>query len=182
MFKKLALASALLAVSAGVAMANPAPYVGASLGVNLNSPTDSSSFTSSFRGAPIGVLAGYGGSINDYYYLAGELDATLLTSTMSGNGLLKSTYGYGVSVLPGVMLSEHTVAFARVGLVRTQFSNIEKYATGGQVGLGLQTNVTQNLDVRAAYDFTAYNAMNTYAGSIAPRSDVTTLSLVYKFD
>ncbi len=181
MFKQLAFASAILVAATGVAMANPAPYVGASLGVNINTPTDSSSI-GGFRGAPVSLLAGYGGTMNDCFYLAGELNAVLLTSTMSGGGLLKSTYGYGISILPGYMLSDHTVAFARVGMVRTKFSTIDKYSNGGQVGLGVQTSVTQNLDVRGEYDFTAYSAMSTYAGSIAPRSDATTLSLIYKFD
>lgn len=189
MLKKLTTASALLAVTAGVAMANPAPYIGAGLGITANTSTNSSAYmTSAFRGSPLSVLAGYGGTVNDWYYLAAEVNATLLTSSLSGTGTLKSSYGYGVSVLPGYMLSDHTVAFLRAGIVRTQFSDLDKYSTGGQLGLGLQTSLTQNLDVRGEYDFTAYSAMNTsvktggWVNSIAPRSDTTTLSLVYKFD
>lgn len=189
MIKKLAMVSALLAASAGVAMANPAPYIGAGLGITANTSTNSSAYmTSAFRGAPLSVLAGYGGTVNDWYFVAAEVNATLLTSSLSGTGMLKSSYGYGISVLPGYMLSDHTAAFLRAGLVRTHFSNLDKYSTGGQLGLGLQTSVTQNLDVRGEYDFTAYSAVNTAAktggwiNSIAPRSDTTTLSFIYKFD
>lgn len=189
MLKKLTILSALLASTAGVAMANPAPYVGAGLGVTANTSTNSSAYlTSAFRGAPLSVLAGYGGAVNDWYYAAAEVNASLLTGSLSGTGMLKSSYGYGISVLPGYMLNDHTVAFLRAGLVRTHFSNLDKYSTGGQLGLGLQTSVTQHLDVRGEYDFTAYSAVNTAAktggwiNSIAPRSDTTTLSLVYKFD
>lgn len=163
------------------AMMSPAPYIGAGVGIHVNTGTDSSVLPG-FRGSPLSLVAGYGGSMSDCYYLAGELNAVLLTGSLSGDGLLKSTYSYGFSVLPGYYLGLRTFSFLRMGVVRTRFSTAGESSTGGLMGLGMQTGITQNLDVRGEYDFVAYSAFNTYAGSVAPRQDGAMLSLVYKFD
>jgi opacity protein-like surface antigen len=182
MLKKLLLACAILTATSGAALASPAPYVGASLGITDNTPNSSSSVAGSFRGAPFGVLAGYGGLLNESFYLAGELNATVATADLNNSGILKSTYGYGVSILPGVMLSDHTMAFARAGIVQSRFSTAGKNATGGQVGLGLQTSLTQNVDLRGEYDYTAYRSISNAGFSTSPRSDTATVSLIYKFE
>ena len=50
---------------------------------------------------------------------------------------------------------------------------------GAQFGLGLQTSVTQNMDVRGEYAYTDY----ANVGSVrSPRADEYTLGLVYKID
>ncbi len=186
MFKKLLCVSSLL-ISTAVT-AHPAPYVGAGLGVNVITSTSvatSSGFgqAANFRGVPYNVFLGYGGVVTDTFYLAGELTGTLATSTISNKNGLKTSYGYGVSVLPGVMLSDHTLAFARAGFVRTRFTNAHSMQTGGQLGAGLQTSVTQNVDLRGEYDFTAYHSFDNNHGRIsAPRSDAFNLSLIYKFE
>jgi opacity protein-like surface antigen len=181
MFKKILLTAAVLTVTSGVAFANPAPYVGASLGINVNSNNNNVAF-GSFRGMPFSVFAGYGGVINQNFYLAGELTGTIATGEISNAGPLKTTYGYGASIIPGVMLSDHTLAFARVGAVRSRFSQLSTMRSGGQVGLGMQTSLTQNVDLRGEYDFTAYKHVNYAGTSTAPRSDMFTVGLVYKFD
>lgn len=177
MFKKILLASAVLAATTGVAIANPAPYVGAGLGINTNTANN---VAGSYRGVPFNVFAGYGGVLDQSFYLAGEVSGTVGTAEVANNGTVKTTYGYGASVLPGVMLSDHTLAFARAGVVRTHFSNFSNHMqTGGQFGLGLQTGLTQNVDLRGEYDFTAYRSSGS---NPAARSDAATASLVYKFD
>jgi opacity protein-like surface antigen len=52
-------------------------------------------------------------------------------------------------------------------------------ASGAQLGLGLQTNVTQNVDARFEYDYTAYNSVS---GLKSPTQDAFHLGLIYKFD
>ncbi len=178
MYKKLLIASAILATSSTVALASGAPYLGASLGV-----VDNTANTGSFRGMPLTINGGYGATVNQSIYLGGELFGVLGTSTLDkhttrSNPSLKTTYGYGVSFIPGYMLSDHTMAYARVGVVKTHFSNIDDTATGGQVGLGLQTSVTQNWDVRGEYDYTKYRRIN----GVSPQSDAFNLGLVYKFE
>ncbi|HEX4045795.1 MAG TPA: outer membrane beta-barrel protein, partial [Gammaproteobacteria bacterium] len=190
--KKILLASVIAALTTGMAIANPAPYVGASVGITNNTATikvlDNSFTGGAYRGVPFNVFAGYGGVINQNFYLAGEVTGTVGTANISENTQLKTSYGYGASVIPGVMLSDHTLAFARAGVVRSRFSSNESntWQNGGQLGLGMQTSLTQNVDLRTEYDFVAYEAKNYSVGSIsastAPRADQFSLGLVYKLD
>jgi len=179
MIKKILLGSVVLALTTGASFASPAPYVGAGLGVTVNT---SKNF-GYYRGVPFNVFAGYGGVVNQNFYLAGEVAATVGTAEISNssNGL-KTSYGYGASVLPGFMLSDHTLAFARAGVVRSRFSNPGTTVTGGQFGLGLQTTLAQNIDLRGEYDFTAYRSINRSGLSSSPRSDAANLALVYKIE
>lgn len=193
MIKKFICAS-LLIVGTSSAMASVAPYVGAGLGITTNTSSQAAVGTginnnlpiyqpANFRGVPFNVFAGYGGVVSQNFYLAGELGATVGTAELSNNNGLKTSYGYGASIIPGIMLSDQTLAFARAGVVRSRFSNASENVTGGQFGVGLQTCVTQNVDLRAEYDFTAYRGLNNSIGHIdAPRQDAFNLGLVYKFD
>jgi opacity protein-like surface antigen len=187
MFKKILLGTAILASTVGIAAAaGPAPYIGAGLGIATNTPSNNGLFGSN-RGTPFNILAGYGGIVSGSFYLAGELNGTVGTAVINDNGSLKTTYSYGASILPGVMLSDHTLAFARAGIVRTRFSELSQSVNGGQFGFGLQTGLTQSLDLRGEYDFTAYRSVNmnlapNFRLSTSPRQDAFTLSLVYKFE
>lgn len=191
MLKKVILASAIAAATTGMAVANTAPYVGASVGVITNTnnvKVNGSNFTGgAYRGIPVNVFAGYGGVISQSFYLAGELFGTVGTANISDNTQMKTSYGYGASIIPGLMLSDRTLAFARAGVVRSRFPNNSDSQTGGQFGLGMQTSLTQNVDLRGEYDFTAYQAKNYNLGggttsSVAPRADQFTVGLVYKFE
>lgn len=179
MFKKVLLASAVLAATTGIAAANPAPYLGASVGVSNVSSTNSGGVSAFHRGVPFKLFAGYGGVVSDSFYLAGELSGTVATANITDKNNMKTTYGYGLSVIPGVQISKDTLAYVRAGVVRTRFSEVSKFSTGGEFGFGLQTNVAQNLDLRGEYDFTAYKNVSNIK---APRSDAFNLGLVYKFD
>lgn len=175
MFKKLFVASAVLAASSTMAFAVGAPYLGASIGV-----VDNIAKTASYRGAPLTINGGYGAVVNQSLYLAGEVFATIGTFTLTNNSFvnnLQTTYGYGASFIPGVMISDHTMTYARLGVVKTRFTNYSKTVTGGQIGLGLQTSVTQNWDLRGEYDYTKYNKFS----GISASTDAFNLGLVYKF-
>lgn len=177
MFKKLLIASAVLAISSTTVFASGVPYVGAGIGIKTNTAN-----SVNYRGVPGKFFAGYGAIITEGIYLAGELSGTVGAISITDNGL-KSTYGYGLSVIPGVVISEHTMGFARLGVTRTRFTPTgagSSTITGGQIGLGLQTSLMQNWDIRGEYTYTAYNSLKRTSGS--PRSDEATLSLVYKFD
>lgn len=184
MFKKIILASSVLALSTSIALAasQPAPYVGAGLGIVNNSVPNKSGF-SAYRGVPFNVFAGYGGLMNQSFYLAGELGATLGTGSLSDNNQLKTSYSYGASIMPGVMINDSTLAFGRVGVLKSEFTSSGGTSrSGGQFGAGLQTSLTQNVDIRGEYDFVAYESERTNGVSIAPRSDQFNVSLVYNFN
>ncbi|MBA3661420.1 MAG: hypothetical protein H0W64_06810 [Gammaproteobacteria bacterium] len=194
MLKKFLMTSFVFVSALSLVHANPAPYVGASLGIVTNTSPDAfTSLTTSggypvrspsnFRGVPFSAFLGYGGMLYQNFYLAGELAATIGTATISESGSLKTSYGFGASILPGVYLSDHTMAYARLGVVNSRFTTLQKNVTGGQAGLGMQTSLTQNVDVRGEYDFTAYPSITGPTGQVdAPRSDAYTLGIIYKFD
>jgi opacity protein-like surface antigen len=177
MFRKLVVTSAVLVITSSIAMANAAPYVGVSVGVANNSYSGGN-----FRGVTTQLSGGYGATINQSFYLGGELFVNNFTITMNDNSYansMRSTYGYGASIIPGLIISNHTMAFLRAGVVRTRFSELSHTGTGGEVGLGLQTSVTQNWDLRAEYDYVGYG--NIVHG-ISPNADQFNLGLVYKFE
>ncbi len=178
MFKKLLVASAILATSSTLAFANGAPYAGISVGV-----VDNTAGTGSFRGLPLTINGGYGAIVNQNVYLAGEVFGVIATSSLNtnqnpGQSNLKSTYGYGLSFIPGLMLSDHTMGYARLGVVKTRFTGLSDTATGGQIGLGLQTSITQNWDLRGEYDYTDYRRVS----GVSPQADAFNLGFVYKFE
>ena len=177
MFKKIIMASAVLAVSSSVALANGAPYIGASVGQKTNTSTDRN-----FRGVTGDIFVGYGATIGEGVYLGGEVFVNAATANVSDNGL-KSTTGYGASFIPGLLISDHTMGYLRIGILRSSFtpSGLSKTSvTAGQLGLGLQTNLMQNWDLRGEYDYDAYNSLSGVDGK--PRSDEFNLGLIYKFD
>jgi opacity protein-like surface antigen len=180
MVKKIILASAILASTISVAMASSAPYVGASVGVNANTSTHAADGNAgTYRGLPVKLFAGYGSDINETLYLGGEVTATLGSAEISNKNHMKTNYGIGLSVMPGVMLNDNTMAYGRGGFVRTRFSNVNKMSTGGLLGLGLQTAMTQHVDLRGEYAYTTY--ANT-GGIQSPRMDEFDVGVAYKFD
>jgi opacity protein-like surface antigen len=177
MFKKLLIASAVLAVSSSMAFANGAPYVGLSTGVVTNT-----SNSLSYRGLPGTLFAGYGAMMGQGLYMAGEVFGTLGSAAIGDNGL-KSSYNFGISFIPGLMLSDHTMGYARLGLARTHFSpkgGTSATVSGAQLGVGIQTGLTQNWDLRGEYTYTANGHIKGLSGN--PRTDAATMGLVYKFD
>jgi len=196
MFKKLVVTGATLALSTSVAFASGTPYVGVSIGeatnTNNNTVVGTTSTTgtgNSFRGIPFIVNAGYGALLSQNLYLGAEVFGTIGTLSLNNSGVngLKSTYGYGASILPGIMLSEHTLTYVRLGVVRSHFTpsntgaakNTNYNINGGQLGLGMQFGLTQNVDLRGEYVYTAYQS---FAGLTKPKQDAFNLGLIYKFD
>lgn len=179
MLKKTLAIGAALVLTTSVAAATPAPYIGASVGINTNTSNNTTNGAPGYyRGVPIKVFAGYGGEVSDSIYLAAELIGTAVSGEISNQGQMRSTYGYGISLIPGVELSDHTMIYARAGFVRTRFSNVMAMTSGGEFGIGLQTALTQNVDVRGEYDYTAYRDVG---GISAPHSDAFDLGVIYKF-
>ena len=197
MFKKLVIASVVLAASSSVAFAGhnykgdykgempcPAyqymtgPYVGLSVGPRVNYAGDPAIYKG-FEGT---VSAGYGAMWYPSYYLAGEIfgaSSANLDNYKNATGLsVRSSWSYGASLIPGIMITDHVLGYVRGGVVRTRFKDISTNRTGWQLGIGGQTNVYENWDLRGEYVYSQYGSVVTNLGRI--RSDQFNLGVVYK--
>lgn len=178
MLKRTLLAGLALTLSSSFAFAAGTMYIGGSVGEATNT---SETQNVNYRGLPLTLNAGYGALLSQNFYLAGEAFGVLGSASLNDNGL-KSTYGYGLSLLPGIMLGDHTMTYVRMGFVRSRFTpNISnnRNVNGGQLGLGLQLGLTQNLDLRGEYIFTAYQS---FSGVASPKQDAFNIGVIYKFD
>ncbi len=175
MIRKWLIASAILAMSSQSVFAD---CMGVSYGGFGAGVRDNIKNANNYRGIEGNLFLGYGMMMNPAFYIAGEAFLTPGSIPINDNGL-KTTYGFGASALPAIMISEHTMAFLRLGIVETSFTNGSKKA-GGQIGVGLQTGLTQNWDLRAEYIYSAYTTVTSKIG--APKSDQANMSLVYKFE
>lgn len=205
MFKKLAIAIAVFATTSSLVLASSPPryrpdiyrgvdpcpvvspccptlsicgaYVGLSGGLRNNYTGD----PTYFRGFEGTLSLGYGALMASTFYLGGEVfvqdTANVSNQTLFGDSA-RSTWGYGVSVLPGVLVNDLVLGYLRIGAVRTRFNDAGVNKTGGQVGLGLQASLCGNWDLRAEYDWSVYQSI---AGQGNPKSDEVTLGIVYKF-
>jgi len=179
MIKKIGLASSLLLCAMNAtADFSPAPYVGGGIGIVTN--TDK--LFGVFRGLPLRVFAGYGGIVNTRLYFAGELGATIVTGDLANNSYgLETNTNYMLSVLPGFMLNDNTLGYARLGVLKTWFESPKEGSYGTRLGFGLETMVTPNITVRGEYDLTVYQNIHRAGMARSPRSDGGSLDLIYRF-
>ena len=157
------------------------PYLGASIGGITN-----------VAGLPPSAYKGFSGIISgglahiDYQnvYFAGEFWGD--TSTTSKNfprgtirtTSIRSSWAWGFDILPGVAFNDqHVLAYVRLGVLTRRFSDINQQKAGVRIGLGGQTNLYKNLDIRAEYIYAQFK--HTSVG--IPISDQYNLGLVLKF-
>jgi len=161
------------------------------------------------------LFGGLGFTFQDHYYLAGEIfgsisnvKATSSYTALQSNGVvvsatpieLKLRHSYGVSLIPGLKLNDSTMLYGRVGWIRSRFgitlsngvqsidNNTSK--NGLQLGVGLNTMVTNNVSARMEYDWNDYGkiSQNIYTNSVLtdnltvkPRVDQLKLAVIYHF-
>ena len=77
------------------------------------------------------------------------------------------------------MISDRTIGYARLGVIESRFSTPGTARLGGQAGLGMQTNVCQNWDLRGEYVYSKYNSVR---GVSSPNSDAFNVGVVYRFE
>lgn len=170
MLKKMLVATIVLAASSSLVFGSVAPYVGGSIGLINNSTT---SGTLSYRGLTGNLSLGYGGVMSQSFYFAGEVFGVPGTINLNGGNFNKNSWGVGLSIIPGFMITDKTMIYTRLGIIESHFTNGKTREGGGQLGLGLETNVCQNWDVRGEYVYTRYsNNIN---------SDGVNFGLVYRF-
>lgn len=154
------------------------PYLGLSAGVRNN-----------YTGAPVvykglegTISAGYSALLTPSFYLAGEIfagDSIKLKDYKAADGSgAKSTWSYGISLLPGYMITDHVLGYVRLGGLNTRFSDQGTTKSAWQVGVGGQTNVYENWDIRGEYVYSNYSKVSAI-GKV--QVDQFNLGVVYKF-
>ncbi len=164
MFKKIVLACIAIAINSTALAATP--YIGGSLGA-----TDLGVSAGKINADAISKLFGGYGSVfgaNNNIYLGGELNLDV-AHYPSYTG---TVYGLGASFIPGFMVTNDTMIYGRIGLEADRSNSSSTSHLGNQLGLGLQTSLAKNWDIRAEY---------VHTSTFNENSQIT-LGLVYKFD
>jgi len=138
------------------------------------------SYNDNYRGLHPRLSIGYWDAI-DCFYLAAEGFIVPLTVTMSESNptrpeSVRTTYSWGASFLPGLLLTETIVAYLRVGYTATRFWGPDATKSGGQFGAGLQSDLTENWSLRGEYLYTAYSNISY----LSPHTDQFGIGLIYK--
>jgi opacity protein-like surface antigen len=117
------------------------------------------------------------------YYFAGEIFGVAgdINGHPNDSGL-KNTPTYGIALLPGFMLYDNTFLYGRLGTVATRFSASNSFIWGGQIGIGIETAITETWDIRTEYIFTQYGEMDG-EGSIfgSPYSNTIAIGIIHRF-
>jgi opacity protein-like surface antigen len=153
------------------------PYVGGSLSIQ-----NITAAPSAYRGLRPGMFVGYGSMIDNDYYVAGELAASMvatITDTyVNRDDSLRQAPNFSLSVIPGMMLTRATLAFIRAGVAVGMFSVSDDWRPGLVLGLGIEAAWTPCWSVRVEYDNTTYRSVSVGT----PRSDEFGVSFKYIFD
>ena len=200
MFKKCLVASLFIVFTPPVFAITPAPYAGFAFGLNntywtLQNPL-SGKTNFNGNGKTLKLLGGISALLAPTFSMAGEVfvsDTSTQTGTraLDDNGLnasARETYSYGLSVLPGYLLTPDTTLYARLGLVRAHFeintkpgNSANDTITGGQTGVGLALALSKNLSLRGEYNYNFYQTYNALNYSIASNASQLSVAFVYKF-
>lgn len=165
---------------------------------SANPPLSGRSFVGS-------IFAGYGQYFNNMFYLAGELNYNFSDAEAKysvGNALsaynasISGRNSFGVSLIPGVKVTDASLLYAKIGYVRTNFkatesqtgaltgnynTSVSKNVSGTDYGVGMETLVSDKLSVRAEYNYINYNSFtNATSGSkFSPKDNQFMVGLVY---
>lgn len=199
MFKKLLIASAVLVMGSSVSFAGKHHYKGEDykgermvcptyqftagpyLGLSVGPRTNYTGTPTVYKAIEGTLSAGWAGMLDPMWYLAAEIfvgdSAQIEDYKNSGNGV-KSTWSYGLDIIPGFMITDHVLAYLRAGVIETRFQDQGQNKTGWQVGLGGQTNVYQNWDIRGEYVYSGYGKVSGI-GKVS--ADQFNFGVVYKW-
>ncbi len=169
MLKKLLLISAFFMASSIPAEA--AFYLGGSLGIQN---------TEAYNGLFASASAGYGLIFGDCqnFYFAGEIFGDTGSLPLSQNYYRRTNYGFGASLLPGYVFRESILTYLRMGVETFRYSGTLQMFTGGQLGLGMQTNISKTWAVRGEYVYTGAGIFHNF-GYV--RFNIFKLGLIYLF-
>jgi outer membrane immunogenic protein len=153
-----------------------------------------------------GLFLGYGMYFSNLYYLglevfgngSGASESHNFTASNGDSYNNKFTVGgsYGISLLPGIKLSNATLGYIRLGYNRASMKGQETSTpagTGGtydsksqwqggfNYGLGMETYVYQNFSVRTEYTHTNYSSFSNTYTKYSPSDNQFMLGLIYHF-
>ena len=177
MFKKLAVAATLATMSCSAFAGSF--YVGPS--ITLNNVTSSDA---SYRGVAPKMSLGFGDMLSSTFYMGAELNATpgsiLIQNnyTSGSNENVRTTASYGADLIPGIKLNDSSMIYGRLGAVNTNFTAQDKHVWGAQAGVGIQTALSQDWDIRGEYDFTGYRSISNVGSA---KSDSFAIGVIHKF-
>lgn len=156
------------------------PYLGLSAGVRNNY----SGTPNVYKGIEGTISAGYAAMLTPEWYLAGEIfgsdSAQLKNYNSIGSPGVKTSWNWGLSLIPGYMLTDHVLGYIRLGGIQSHFTgngqSVNK--SGWQIGLGGQTNLYDNWDLRGEYVYSQYGSISNVG---KPAADQFNLGIIYKF-
>lgn len=137
------------------------------------------------NGYTIGAALGYSRVMNDLYLLGGEFTANLLTgygrfnsgaSTTAFRDVTKAKYNLDFTFVPGLILTETTAAYLKLGLTWAYFTDelsspsgflaigrsysSQAYQLGFIAGIGLKRFITPCSYLFVEYNYHDYGSMN----------------------
>lgn len=151
------------------------PYVGISLGEQFRKAYGT------YNGMITNIFAGYGAKVgaSEKFYVGGEVFGETGSIPFSHNQYgNRATYAFGASFIPGFMLTDCTMAYGRVGVKGSHYHGTDNFNTGTQLGLGLQTALTQHWDLRGEYAYTGSGIINHFGSN---GTNQINLGVLYKF-
>jgi opacity protein-like surface antigen len=156
MIKKAVTSSLILLCASSTTFARTTSYVGAGLAVGgYSNPAYYGYYQNSgFYGASANAFAGKGKFVDkeEKIYVGAELGGTFSHGTSGSNAA-----GLNASVIPGLMVTDSTMLYGRVGAAASVGNH--NLVFGPMVGVGVQTNVKKNWDIRTEY--TNYSSSNS---------------------
>ena len=194
-------------------------YIGAGLGpevTSLNTNTNTVSpgafnVNNHSRKAATGLFGTiFGGYAWHYhaYFMAGEVNfnASNVKTTAYNNEFINQNFShtdermrhsYGLSVLPGYLISPATLLFTRLGYVQSiyststndpTFTNMSKHLSGIRFGLGVNQTLNEKVTMRMEYSQAHYQdtATTVVDGAVTKNTNITPttglveFSLLYK--
>lgn len=91
---------------------------------------------------------------------------------------VRPSWSYGLAIYPAFELDSLLSLFFHLGLIETKFSAFNKKRLGGQVGVGLASNIAPGWCLRLEYVYARYKSVQ---GLGKPSSGSYSLGLVYQF-
>jgi opacity protein-like surface antigen len=176
MLKKLSLGTIIFMASATLSYAGLF-YMGPSLQYESVKGDGASYQTLSPR-----LTVGYAEKLEYPYYLAGEIFG--VAGNINGHpddSDLKNTPSFGIAILPGMMISDNTFLYGRLGTVATSFAASDSYTWGGQIGAGVETAITDTWDIRTEYIFTQYGDVDGDSSVGSPHSNLVAVGFIHRF-
>lgn len=199
---------------------SPGPYVGVGLGVDTAMFRHDGYVQRGTRGITVDVInktqdgtqgllgtafVGYGWNCGAFY-LAGELNGNASTAQFnnSNHEILRHTLSrtnikinrsWGVSALPGILLLENALIYARVGYADgsfdihtsdSSFANASEMLNGLRTGIGIEKRIYKDIALRFEYSHIRYEDYHTVViepvGNVIKKTNITPVTNQFELD